>query len=346
MIAKTWAAALTAVFLVQGAGLTAAAEPQTVKVGVNGVISDAPIFIAKDRGYFKEEGISVTFVQFNTGPKMVAPLGTGELDVAAGASSAGLFNAVARGITIKVVADKGSTPPGPSYMPLIVRKDLIDSGRVKTLADLKGLKIGVAGKGGSPESTLNEILKKGGLTMSDITLMQSIGYPEQVAALEHKSIDASITTEPSVTKAVEGGVAARFSDGSAYPNQEVAMLLYSGNFIAKRPGIAEKFMIAYVRGVRVFNDAVVDGHFKGKTAPEVIDTIIRNGRFKDKALFAKMVVNGCDPDGRINVASLRKDLEFFKSRGYVEGKVTVDDVVDSSFVEKAVAKLGAYHRAE
>src|SRR6185437_4425144 len=153
----------------------------------------------------------------------------------------------------------------------------------KTLADLKGLKIGVAGKGGSPESTLNEVLKKGGLTMSDITLMQSIGYPEQVVALQHKGIDASITTEPSVSKAVENGVAVRFSDGSAYPNQEVAMLLYSGDFAAKRRALAEKFMIAYVRGVRVFDDAVVDGHFTGKNATEVVDIIIRNGTFKDKA---------------------------------------------------------------
>lgn len=57
----------------------------------------------------------------------------------------GLFNAAAHGIVIKIVADKGSTLPGPSYMPPLVREDLVDRCRLKSLADLRGLKETQAG---------------------------------------------------------------------------------------------------------------------------------------------------------------------------------------------------------
>jgi NitT/TauT family transport system substrate-binding protein len=145
------------------------AEPlETVRVGINGVISDAPLFIAVERSYFRAQGIEASFVPIDAGSKMIAPLGTGELDVAAGASSAGIFNAAAHAIVVKIVADKASTPPGPSYMPLLVRKDLVDSGRVKVVADLKGLKIAEAGRGGTPGPLLEQILQQGGLAYDDV----------------------------------------------------------------------------------------------------------------------------------------------------------------------------------
>src|SRR5712691_1768948 len=79
----------------------------TVRVGIANTSSDVGFFIADKKGYFNQEGIQVLFTDFESAAKMVAPLGSGQLDVGGGASSAGLYNAVARGINIKIVADKG-----------------------------------------------------------------------------------------------------------------------------------------------------------------------------------------------------------------------------------------------
>ncbi|TMG99217.1 MAG: ABC transporter substrate-binding protein, partial [Betaproteobacteria bacterium] len=106
-----------------------AADLVNVRVGIVNASSDVGFFVADKKGYFRQEGISVSFTEFDSGARMVAPLGTGQLDVGAGSVSAGLYNAVARGIDIKIVADKGSTPPGYGFQPLLVRKDLVDSGR-------------------------------------------------------------------------------------------------------------------------------------------------------------------------------------------------------------------------
>ena len=65
-----------------------------------------------------------TTLPFASAAKMVVPLGTGDLDVGGGTVAAGLYNAVARGINIKIVADKGSIAQGYEYSTLLVRKDL------------------------------------------------------------------------------------------------------------------------------------------------------------------------------------------------------------------------------
>ena len=116
-----------------------AADLDEVKIGSPLVISDAPFFIGEHKGYWKDQGLKVTLINMQTGPHMIAPLGTGQIDIAAAATSAGLYNAEARGIGLKIVADKGSNLPGYAYVSLLIRKELVDSGKFKTLKDLKGL---------------------------------------------------------------------------------------------------------------------------------------------------------------------------------------------------------------
>jgi NitT/TauT family transport system substrate-binding protein len=312
-----------------------------VRVGTNNVISDAAFFIANKKGYFKEQGIRITLVPFDAGPKMIAPLGTGQLDAAAGAISAGLFNAAARGINIKVVADKGSTPPSYDYMPILVRKQLVDSGKVKGFGDLKGLKVAEAAKGGSPGSKLNEALKSAGLGYKDVQI-EYLGYPQHVAALGNGAVDASVTTEPSASLAVERGIAVKFPTDKIYPNQQVAVLLYGGDFIRKAPEVAKKFMVAYLKGARFYNGALKGGRFAGPNAAEVISILSADTNIKDPALYKKMVPNGINPDGKLNEASLKKDFQFYKEQGYLEGNSSVEQVVDTSFVKAALKELGPY----
>ena len=140
-----------------------AQTPFVVKVGILTSTTDTPLFIADKKGYFHDEGLSVTFITFDSGANMIAPLGTGQLDVGGGALSVGLYNAVARGVDVRVVADLGSDPPGYGLAPFIVRADLVRTGRYKELKDIKGFTIA----GNSPQSSgavmMDKLLKKAGL---------------------------------------------------------------------------------------------------------------------------------------------------------------------------------------
>src|SRR5262245_47035028 len=136
---------------------------EQIKIGISRTISDAGYYVADAMGFFREEGIDVSILGFNSAAQMIAPLGTGELDVGGGTVSAGFYNAVGRGILIKIVADQASIKPGYGYSSLMVRKDHVVSGRYKSFADLKGMKVAIGAPGTGTASALNEALKMGGL---------------------------------------------------------------------------------------------------------------------------------------------------------------------------------------
>ncbi len=334
--------ACVALGLIGGALGAARAQLAEVSVGTAASISDVPIYIAQSKGYFQEEGINVKTVEFSSATYMVAPLGAGQLDVGGGAPSAGLYNAVARGIKLKTVADKASSQPGYGVNQILVRKDLIDSGRYKTPKDLKGMKLALAGTGVSSMTTLNDTITPFGVKYSEVEILD-MAFPQHVVALRNKAIDASITTDPSATVAIKEGVAVKIiTDDQVIPKHQIAVLLYSEEFALKRPDVAKRFMRAYLKAVRFYNGALADSRFAGPNADEVIGILTRATPIKDAAVFKAITPNGCDPDGRVDVPSLKKDLDFYREQGLINGTVTVDQVLDPSFAQAALNELGPY----
>ena len=333
--------------LLAGAALIFAQAVQAadkVSIAVVNASSDAALFIADAKGYYKAEGIEAEFVSFDTGAKMVAPLGAGQLDIGGGAASAGLYNAVDRGIKIKIVADKAHNVKGAGFQAFMVRKDLIETGKVKSFADLKGMKVAITGAGGSDASVLNEAMKSVGLSYNDVEKVY-LGFPQHAVAFQNSAIAASISTEPTVSKIVELGAAVRYKGNDEfYPNAQTATILMSGDFAEKRPEVAKRFMKAYLRAVREFNASIVNGRIAGPGADEMVKILAKYSVIKDEPTLRSMIVHGTDPDGKLNVESLKKDLAFFKEQGDVTGKVTVDQVVDESFVQAAVKELGPAKR--
>src|SRR2546426_5389367 len=105
------------------------ASPVTVKMGSTvGSMSVAGVYIATEKGYFRDANLTTQLVPLGGMGAMLAPLTTGELDLALGGPSVGLFNAASRGINFKIIADQNSAFPGRSFFALMVRKDLVDSG--------------------------------------------------------------------------------------------------------------------------------------------------------------------------------------------------------------------------
>src|SRR5437016_2781843 len=114
----------------------AAPRLETVKVATQPIISFAPVFVGRERGYFRQEGIEIEEVAFDTSAQIMPSLAADQIDVAAGGTAAGLFNAIAQGISVRIVLDQWTAFPGNEAGGVIVRKELIDSGRVRQPADL------------------------------------------------------------------------------------------------------------------------------------------------------------------------------------------------------------------
>ncbi|HEY8578965.1 MAG TPA: ABC transporter substrate-binding protein [Beijerinckiaceae bacterium] len=329
-------------------GLTAAASAQApiqVKVGMTNVATDVGLFVAQKRGYFKDEGVNVEFITFDSAARMMAPFAAGDLDVSAGAPSAGFFNAVGRGIDMRIVADKVSTPPGRPSQTLLVRKALVDSGRFKTLADLRGLKFANTAPGTAAWGTMYRMLEKAGLSINDVEMV-SLGFPQQVIALSNGAVDAALPAEPMTSEAVAKGYGVKVvTDAEVYPYHQIAVIFYSGKFAKERPEAGRKFMRAFLRGVRDHNDALDDaGMLAGEKGEAIISILTEFTSVKDPAFYRGFPLAYCNPDGTLNVDSIKTDLEAFKKAGMIQTDVAAEKAIDTSFLEAALKDLGPYKK--
>jgi len=313
-------------------------SPVTVKVGfAAGSMSVAGVYVAIARGYFQESGITNQFVPLAGFNQLVGPIATGELEIGSAGPSAALFNALERGVRLKIVADQNTAFPGRASAALMVRKDLIDSGQVKTVADLKGRTVALAARRATMELDLLKALRQGGLGPNDFKLV-IMPFPQINTAFAGKAIDAGFQLEPLVSAAVTQGLAVRFKGHDEItPNRQNGVFVFSEQFAA-RTDVARAWMVAYVRGLRDYNDAIL----KNKDKEFVIQTLMTSTTVKDRATYDRMVLPGIHPEGEVNVESIREAYAEFKAAGDIKGDVNLDEVIDRSFVGYARDVLGPY----
>jgi NitT/TauT family transport system substrate-binding protein len=329
--------------LALGAVPLAAEGPDNVHLAVGpDSITYTPFYLADRLGFFKAEGLNVDFTVINSGATMVAPLGVGQLDVAGGAISAGLYNAVTRGIDIRIVADMGSDPPGYGFQTLVVRKSLFASGGFKSLKDLKGKRVAITAKGISTTALVAAALQKGGLTVNDVDLVY-MGVADQITAMSTGAIDASFMPEPGPTIAQKKGIGVEvMRDDAFYPNQQLLVVLYGSSFMHERRAVGVRFMRAYLKAVRLYNDNLKGGRLSGPQAEQIM-SIFADETHQDASVLSLITPPGNDPNGRLNLASMQRDYDFFKSQGLIEGAPSSPAAaVDGSFAADAVKTMGLY----
>jgi NitT/TauT family transport system substrate-binding protein len=339
------AALLCAVAVAAGSAArpVAADSPITVQLGVGtDSITMTPFYLAEKMGYFKAEGLNVQFVPLPSAALMIAPLGAGQLDVGGGAITAGLYNAVGRGIDLKIVADLGSDPPGYGFQTLVVRNSLLASGGYKSVKDLRGKRIAITARGISTSALVAALLKTGGLTMNDVTMMY-MPVADQIAAMRNGSLDASLMPEPGPSLAEKEKVGTKMlRDDAYYPNQQIVAMLYGSNFLKKNRVAGLRFMRAYLRGVRLYNDNLKNGKLSGKQS-DIVMSIFAEATHQDRSVLNRVTPSGDNPNGRLNVLTMRSDLDFFKAQGLIDTPtITAEDAIDATFAADAVKQLGPY----
>ena len=332
---------------VVGASLlaTALAAPanatDTVHIGVIGILAEAGLYVAAEKGYFAEENLDVTFLKDMVGPDAFPGLATEQIDGVGGSFGPELVNAVQRGVRIKLVAGLNSYIPGWDAGSLTVRKELIDSGRVKDWKDLKGLKIGITAP--TPNMTdffASRYLAQGGLTFADVEFV-TVPFPNMISALKTGGIDAAHTSEPMTTLAVDNKIAVRWRPVSSYapPGLTVAILQFGPSLLDKRPDIGERFVTAYLRGARYYDDALARPDGKAEMAP----ILMKYTPLKDRSIYDRIAFSYSPPDGEISVSGLQDMANYYATHNGPKGGDPAT-LVDDRFRQAALKKLGLYKK--
>ena len=311
-----------------------------VKIGVFGILAEAGLYVAQERGYFKQEGLDVEFLPGMVGADSLPALATGRVDAVGGSFGPGNINAVKRGIRVKLVAGLSSYRPGWDSGFYLVRKDLIESGKVKAWKDLKGLTLAVAqGRPNLGDYITLQVLKKGGLTLKDANIVE-VPFTNIITGLKSGGLDAAHTAEPQSTLAVDNGIAVKWHRASEYlpHGMTVAMLQFGPSLLEQNPGTGEKVITALLRGARDYNEAFKPN---GTGRDSIVQILIKNTQVKNPAIYGRMGMSYIEPDGFLNVAVLNDQAKYFNEAGASDA-IDVSTIADDRFTKAALAKLGAY----
>ncbi|HUB95135.1 MAG TPA: ABC transporter substrate-binding protein [Stellaceae bacterium] len=324
---------ISLVLLAMTAPAAAALDKVVVGWGITG--ATAPVMIALDKGYFRQLGIDPVMQEFRGSADAVSALATSNLDVDLGGVTAGFFNSVARGLDARVVAPMNIQPPAPGSTPLMARKDLWDSGAIRTARDLRGRKVAVNAPGNGVEYKLFLILQSAGMGFGDVDLTR-LGFPEMLVALKNKGIDAAVLAEPFGTLAAQQNLAVFMTKESDFARGDVTtVVLFSGKLIRERRAVGVRFLQAIIGGIR---DLSADGWRK----PENVAIMTRYMHLSPAVLLAS-VFTAFDPTLDIDrgFASLEHQEAVHRTLGYLTYAKPLprDQVIDPTLAREAVATM-------
>jgi NitT/TauT family transport system substrate-binding protein len=337
-LAMRAAAAALLTLSLGGAALAAEAPapldpPQKVKVAYVPIMKFATMYVAAGRGLFKKYGLDVDIERVKSGTEAIAFLTQGSIDVGGIAIVTSLWNGWNRGLDIRIIAPGALEPFENSPTKVVVRKALKDSGKVKDIADLKGLKVALAGGPGSGgEYLLAKALERANLTIRDVQAI-NLGNADMPPAFENGSIDAALLGSPYADQVIESGNGVELA-GDLTPGLMTVAFVGSGKFVKERPEVAKRFVLALTEAARMMQgddylaQANIDAYL---TYTNSTEAALRKGR---------PVVY--DPNMAIPVDGLADVERVHRENGRTDYTTPVDmsKVVDDSFVKQALDVLG------
>ena len=307
----------------------------TLAVGGKNLLYYLPLTVAEQLGYFKAEGLDVTIVDFAGGSKALQAVIGGSADVVSGAFEH-TINMQFKGQFLRAFVLQGLAPQivlgvNPKTLP-----------NFKTMADLKGKKIGVTAPGSSTNVMVNFVLAKAGLKPSDVSIVGVGAGNGAVAAMRSGQIDAISNLDPVITLLQRSGDLKIVSDTRILAQSEKvfggpmpAGCLYAPQtFIDKNPNTTQALTNAIVRANKWIRAA---------GATEIIKAVPESYLLGDRAVYieAFLATKGAlSPDGMIPEKGAQTAFNALASVDDKLGaaKLDLSLVYTNTFVKQANAK--------
>ncbi len=173
--------------------------------GVTGQMDKLVYAVALHRGFFKDEGIDVESIDFNSGAKGLEAMIGGSADVTQGGFGH-VSELRARGINLVAFAVFNRFPG----FVIVIPKSRV--GQIKSVADLKGKTIGVSSPGSASQIFVALALKSVGTQLDENSYVATGNGAGAMAALRSGSLDALSNNDPNITALTESGDAVVLAD--------------------------------------------------------------------------------------------------------------------------------------
>ena len=307
----------------------------TIAVGGKNLFYYLPLTIAEQLGYFKDEGLQVEIPDFAGGAKALQALVGGSADVVSGAYEH-TINMQAKNQPIMSFVLQGRAPQ------IVLAVSTRNMPGYKSIADLKGKKIGVTAPGSSTAMMASYVLAKAGLKASDVSFIGVGASSGAIAAVKSGQVDAIANLDPVITMLQRDNLIKVVADTrtlkdtqSVYGGPMPAACLYTPvKFVQDNPGTTQALANAMVRALRWLQ----------KAGPsDIVKTVPDSYLLGDRALYLaawERVREAISPDGLMPEAGPATALRMLQTfEDSLKGKpIDLGKTYTNNFARKAAAK--------
>lgn len=313
----------------------ALADDKPLRIGWVYAMANAPALIADKKGFYAAEGLNVDIKSFNDGPLLQQAVAAGDLDVAY-VGSPPVYHWFSRGLESKILAQV-------NYGQAAVIANA--KSPINTVSDLRGKKLAGVAKGSGMDVLLRGYVLKEKAKLDpeqDVSII-NMPAPNMNAALEHNEVDAAFSWEPFVSQSLLRGTSKLVLDvNKELPQYPWYVVISLPKTLKERPDDVTKLLRAHLKAIAYL-----------QTHPEESNQIIAQ-EFK---LESTQGINGkvVKPEEIVQEARKRmgwsarldaKDLQFVQrlmdyslSLGFINKPLKVEQVVDTTFLQKAEQSL-------
>lgn len=310
----------------------ALSQNRKITVGALRFTSHAASFVAVERGYFQDAGLDVELKFFQAAQPMAVAIASGDVDYGVTAISGGLISLADKG-AVKVIGGALSEEEGIDGQKILASDAAYQAG-LTTPAGLDGKSFGMTTAGSSFHYMGSKIAAKEGVSVH-FKPLQKVGAI--IGALKSGQIDAwSIV--PHIAKPLAGSGAVHIiGNVSDYiPNYQVTTVFTSAKNASDEREMTAAFLDGFSKGVADYNAAMVDKTLGEDAMNDMVDLIHKYVYAdRERAKAAPSIINGSmrlNPGAALNMASVADQLNWFKSEGLVDSGITLETLVDPSYV--------------
>jgi NitT/TauT family transport system substrate-binding protein len=304
-----------------------------LRVGVLRLASSGNVFIAVDRGYFKDVGLDVELKFFDAAQPIAVATASGDVDVGVTAFTGGLFNLAGKGV-VSIIAGQSRDAPGFPLMAYLATAQPAGAA-LKSLRDIEGKSVGITQIGSSFHYSAGLIAEKYKFPLSAVKFVPLQSMSNVASALKGGRVEAAILPATAAQPLIDSGDARLLGWGGDEAPWQLGAVFVSQNVRAK-PDLIERFLTAYRRGCKDYHDVLLASVKDGiagltpQTQP-LLEAIAREtNQPVDKIRVGLAFI---DANGALDVQGVAHQLAWFQEHGFVDKGFGLDKVVDSRFVK-------------
>jgi NitT/TauT family transport system substrate-binding protein len=326
-------AALAALLVLASGAVARADEALKATIGVLRLSSSAPVFIAQDKGYFRDAGLNVELKFFDAAQPIAVATTSRDVDFGITAFTAGLYNLAGKG-ALKVIGGMSRERPGYPLIGYFASNKAYAAG-LRTPKDLAGKRVAVTQVGSSFHYSLGLLADKYGFKLSTVKIVPLQSLSNAAAALKGETVDAALLPVSTARKLMDSGGAKLLGWVGDETPWQLGAVFASPKALANK-ALVTKLLAALDRADREYHDVVLasvkDGKAQINEQTKPLLAII--GKYTN--LSVEQVVGNCayiDRDGKLDVKNVDNQIKWLQAQGFVDKGFNAESIIAKDFVK-------------